>query len=379
MGKRLLIYYPPNNRSIGLNAVVDLLTMLDTETFLLTQKPWGQLHEDLEHKLPPGHCFASKQARRSGIFFYLHHLKELVRFCKTHRIDIIFSHLQPANLVSVMAERLLPRVQVIYFRHHFHYYKKFRLPYLKVGRNELLGEKIVNRFARQLVVPSETVKRGMIEYEGVSPAKIRLLPYIYNFEEYPQIDKDHVETIRRRYPADLLLLMCSRFVEPKRHDLVIDVMHRLVNENKRNVHLLLLDDGPLRETVLHSIHKKGLDHSISFIGFTTSVLDYMAAADLLVHPSLAEASNSSVKEMALAERPSAVCKGIGDFEDYIIHLNNGFLMDPQNTGQELLNIIEFALANKNEIHAMGKRLKKAVIQKYSPSEAVRQAYQTLIT
>ena len=376
--KRLLIYYPPNNRAIGLNAVIDLLNDLDVEIFVLTQTPWGELHNDIEKKLLPGHCAGSENKQVRGISFYYYHTKQLIRFCKKNKINIVFSHLQAGNLVSIMASMFLRSTRFIFFRHHFHYFKKFKADYLKVGKNELFGEKIINRFAKTIVVPSSTVKQGMIEYEAVSPSKIRLIPYVYNFNEYPEVNFTNVSKIKSDYKTHLLLLMCSRFVEPKRHRLVLSVMKNLVIGKQLDIKLLLLDEGHLKEEMKKLVVEKGLEKNVFFVGYTRNVLDYMAASDLLVHPSLAEASNSSVKEMGLAGRTAVVCSGVGDFDDYITNNEDGFLIDPNNSGQELEAAIEFAYHNTDKLNKMGAALKKKVVSKFSPNDEIRNQYKSLL-
>ena len=54
------------------------------------------------------------------------------------------------------------------------------------------------------------------------------------------------------------------------------------------------------------------------VGFREDFVNYMAAADLLIHPSLTEASNNVVKEMGLLQKGVAVCRHVGDFNDFII-------------------------------------------------------------
>lgn len=376
MKKRVLIYYPPSQRAIAMNAVVDLLLAMDIDVFVLTQAPHGLLHQDLEKKMAPGRCFAGKGAG-SGPRFYLKNALELTRFCRRHKISHVFSHLQPANLVCLLAQNALPRVKFILFRHHFHYYKKFRVSYLQTGRNERWGEQLINRFARTIVVPSTTVRDGMIEYEKADPKKIRLIPYIYNFNEYPAIDAAHVASIRGLYPCSMLLLMCSRFVEPKRHGVVIDVVDKLLREGL-DLKLLMLDDGPLREKVIARVAELGHSGRIIHIGYTDRVLDYMAASDLLLHPSLAEASNSSVKEMGLAGRTAVVCHGIGDFDDYLVDGVNGFLADPMKPEEDLERAIRFLYQDKGRVQDMGASLRQTVTQLFSPGSRVGELYQNLL-
>ena len=77
---------------------------------------------------------------------------------------------------------------------------------------------------------------------------------------------------------------------------------------------------------MNRVQSLKLTDRVFHIDYTDKVLNYMAASDLLLNPSLSEASKSSVKEMGFAGKAAVVCSGIGDFDDYITHKENGFLI-----------------------------------------------------
>lgn len=378
MSQRLLIYYPSNKKTNSIKAQINLLSGLGFEVFVLTQEPEGAFHNDIKENKEIKVFGGGPLGLKGGLNFYWCHAKYLIAFCKAHKIEIVFSHLQVANLVSLLASALLPKIKFYYFRHHFQYFKKFRFDYLKPNKNEVIGEKLISLFAKRIVVPSSSVLEGMVEYEGVSRNKLTTIPYIYNFEEYPVPDKHKVTEIENAYPFSLRLLMCSRFIEGKRHAVVFNVLKQLVQEKSLNIGLLLLDEGPLKPLLQQWVKANGLESNIFFIGYVNNIMDYFAAADLLVHPSLTEASNSSVKEMALAETTSIVCTGVGDFDDYIEAGKTGFLIDPLNSEKALTETIIYAHNNKPLLHEMGLKLKKTVINKFSASEAIRSKYRVLL-
>jgi glycosyltransferase involved in cell wall biosynthesis len=60
----------------------------------------------------------------------------------------------------------------------------------------------------------------------------------------------------------------------------------------------------------------------------------LSAADLIVHPSITEASSSLIKEAGLVNKPVIVCSGVGDFDQYIEHDKNGYLIKGDNEAAE---------------------------------------------
>ncbi|MBL0337297.1 MAG: glycosyltransferase [Chitinophagaceae bacterium] len=71
----------------------------------------------------------------------------------------------------------------------------------------------------------------------------------------------------------------------------------------KNAILYLVGTGPYKE-VLENIGKK-LENSdkIRFLGWRTDALAIMAAADIIVHPSLEDALSSAVIEAIILEKP----------------------------------------------------------------------------
>ncbi|HWA34583.1 MAG TPA: glycosyltransferase, partial [Cyclobacteriaceae bacterium] len=55
--------------------------------------------------------------RRPGWWYYLRHIFFFVKFCRKHKIDIVYSHLEPANLVASVGQYFI-RAQTYLCRHH---------------------------------------------------------------------------------------------------------------------------------------------------------------------------------------------------------------------------------------------------------------------
>jgi len=89
-----------------------------------------------------------------------------------------------------------------------------------------------------------------------------------------------------------------------------------------------------------------------------------------------EASNNTVKEAGYFEKPVAVCSQVGDFDDYLEHKKNAFLLSKTNAKQELVSTIEAMLQDKTLSAEMGRALRKKVIEDFD-IEAVGRQYEEL--
>ena len=344
------------------------------QVFLLTLAEKGDLHGDLESK--GVHCFANIITKKKPLQYYISQIKFLIRFCKQHQINTVHSHLQDANLIAVIAQFFIPS-RVVVFRHHFEFYIHIKGVDIARNRNEAIGEKVINCLAKEIVVPSSGVYNGMKKHERVDMRKVKVVPYVYNFSLYDDPDEEYVQQIRQQYHCKLLLIMCSRLILAKRHMLVLKVMKDLLDTGL-DLKILILDEGPQRSVIENYVKQHHLDNRVFLLGFRKDFINYMAAADILIHPSLIEASNSVVKEMALLKKAVAVCEGIGDFSDYIEQGTTGFLMDQGQTEKDLKHLISSIYNNQKELKRMGSALRRIVLEKFSCSPQTLAPYYQLV-
>jgi L-malate glycosyltransferase len=121
-----------------------------------------------------------------------------------------------------------------------------------------------------------------------------------------------------------LLVTICRLTKHKRPDVSVRVAETLRSLGIK-AHLLLLGDGPMRSELEAMVAKLGLSNEVSIAGHVGNPLDYLAAADVVLHPSLLESSCVVIKEAGLLKKPVVVCQGIGDFDEYMKDGYNGFV------------------------------------------------------
>lgn len=361
---RILFYYPSNKRTISIESLIRELIKKGHQITLLTLCEKGDLHTELEQIGVK--TFTHVISKNNSLLYHFNQAAYLVHFCRDNNIQSIFSHLQQANIIAVFAQ-YFTKAKVIIFRHH---------DYAR-NKKESRADKIINRLASLIVVPSSGVQRLMLKNERVQPKKIKIIPYIYDFGEYKKPDQAQVATIRKHYNCHLLLIMVSRLVPQKRHHLTFTVIHKLVKEGY-NIKLLVMDTGTETEMLETFIRDNHLENNIFLLGYKTNVIDYIGAADVLVHPSISEASCSAVKEAGLLEKRVIVCKGVGDFDEYIVDGENGYVLDRDQTEEQLTMILKKIFNEKKSFSILGSKLKESVMANFSASQHVIHMYEQLI-
>jgi len=377
MIKRVLLYYPPNSRSVAIETICKTVIDAGHKLFLLTLTERGPLHEVLE-QMGAKTCSYFVKRKPSRIFFWRHSVF-LIRFCKKNKIDTVWSQLATANLISVFSQYFI-KAKVIVFRHHdesaFYalYGKQFGMVRQKM---EILGDKIINRLAKRIVVLSKHVRETMTKYENCDERKIVVCPLIYDFSRYSSPDSQAVRQIKKEMNCKLLLIMVSRMIESKQHLLAFEVVHKLIKEGL-SIKMMVMDNGPLQGKLEKYIEENNLSGSIQLTGRRPDFINYMTASDLLVHPSLTEASNNVVKEMALLDKAVAVCSGVGDFDDYIKAGYNGYILHRDNLSASLESAIRSAYEYPGTREEYGKNLHTEVAKIFSDTGENRKRFLQLI-
>jgi len=367
--KTVLLYYFPNKRSVAIETICREINQTGHRLIVLTQSHKGDFHDALDDMGVEYHI--KTYQFRFSLINYLFHFFYLIRFCRRHRIDVVWSNLNQCNLPAIFANYFIS-ARVVVFRHHFHASIKTE-GFASVNKNERRVDRLVSRFAKEIVVPSLEVYNGMVNYEKVKKEKISIIPYIYDFSRYSKPDPVEVAKIRETYPAQLLILTASRMIPMKRHLLVLPVFRRLIRSGL-SVKVLLLDDGEERPKLEKYVKDEGLEASVFFLGFRTNIIDYLSAADLLVHPSYTEASSSLVKEFGLMRKPVIVCSGVGDFDQYIINGTNGYVVNPPHEAEEFEKYIRFVYNNQEAARQAGNELRESVLSIFSPNKATMDLY-----
>jgi glycosyltransferase involved in cell wall biosynthesis len=358
---RILLFYPSNNRTVALETLTLAIHRRGVPIEVLTTCGPGPFHEFLSaHGVP---TYAHPVTKGAPLLYYVRQILFLARFCRSHRITTVFSHLQHANLIAAFAQYLTPAT-VVLFRHHFRFVFPGDGIYVEPNRTERLFDIAINRLAGTIVVPSTGVYEGMRRLERVNMGRVRILPYVYDFEQYGRPNSDAVTAIRAQFPSRLTLLMSSRMVPLKRHALVFRVVQDLVREGL-DVRLLVLDDGPERGALEDFVTGHGLGDRIIMLGFRSDFVDYMGAADLLVHPSLTEASSSVVKEMGVLGKTAIVCEGVGDFDEYLEDGRNAFLVPRATDGSEIAEVLRAVYADPACLAQLGQSLRDTVLDRFS--------------
>lgn len=159
-----------------------------------------------------------------------------------------------------------------------------------------------------------------------------------------------------------IIIYAGRFSKVKRLDLLIKCFKKLLHV-RNDVFLLMVGDGPEKETLLRLTHENKLDETnIKFIEFVDhlKLSELYAASNLFILLSLGEGNPGSLMEACASGLPSIV-SNVGGNGDIVKNGDNGYVLNEINDNNIVEKMNE-AIINQNK---MSKNARQIAIDEFS--------------
>lgn len=174
-------------------------------------------------------------------------------------------------------------------------------------------------------------------------------------------------------PSELVFGIVGRMTPEKNHKYLIDVLSEIL-KIKKDVRLLLVGDGPIRNKLMEYAKEKGVAENAIFAGKRPDLLNMLCAMDVFTLPSIYEGSPVSAVEAAANGLPVILSSSITSdlqFLSNIAYID----IDNHSCDRWARTIVDFsakgrepnavAIINNNgfNVEAIAKTLEKSYIQK----------------
>lgn len=232
------------------------------------------------------------------------------RILVRERIDLVHTHLKHADLVGGLAARSLglPVVSTLHLIEDGAAgpWKQFLTRVAAAGRSRLTGTVVALSSAQYAWYrPMAGAARVEIIPNGVRPPR-------------PLTSRTQIRAALDVGPEQTLAVTVSLMRPEKGHEVLLEAMRRIgANAAAPDLVLALAGDGPLLPQVRQSVEDDPvLRGRVKVLGFRKDVDDLLAAADLVVHPSLADALPTALIS-ALASGRAVVSTTVGGIPDIV--------------------------------------------------------------
>ena len=233
--------------------------------------------------------------------------------------------------------------------------------------------KQVTRWADHVVCVSEAVKNEFMKL-GI---------YCGSSVIYPPLDIEKVlasdqENMRKpeKLENQLVMGIVARLSEEKRH---IDLLEAfsIITQKYNNLRLIIVGDGPLRNSLERMARKLKIDDKVDFTGFQKNVLKYLHMMDIFILPSRTEGLPRSTIEAMACSLP-VVATRVGGLPEIVDDQVNGILIDCARVDQ-LVSAVAVLIEDKDKRKEYGRRGKEKVFHLFSFDKYVKEHYSLYVS
>jgi len=345
-----------------------------------------QLHELARGLKARGHDVAvathpsqiwSEKARDAGIPYYplpmksgldLGSVRALVRILRERRIQIVHAQKGRARTLALLAGLFV------------------KIPVLIVNRGVSFPLNGFNRLGyttrrvAAIVAVSESIKRRLVEQEGVPEEKIEVIYSGTDTDRFhPSIDGARIRRELGLGPEHFLITQIG--IRSVRGN--IDVIEAMTTIATRapNARLLLVGAIEARAQQLRErAEARGIHQRVSIFSHREDVPEILAASDCCVDASYAGLGLTGALREALAMETPVVATGVEGNPELVRHGETGLLVPPRSPSA-LADAVLAVLANPTNARAMARAGRKLVEEKFSTRvkvERTEQLYRRLL-
>jgi glycosyltransferase involved in cell wall biosynthesis len=185
---------------------------------------------------------------------------------------------------------------------------------------------LYERVASRIVTTGEALKRQLVEVNGFDGARIDSVPTGVDTERFRPGDRAAARAALG-LPADKALVgIVATLRSWKGHRFLIDAVARL----PESVHLVIVGDGPMRETLEAQVAKLGLAPRTRFAGNQADVVPWLQALDVFALPSYANEGVPQALVQAMLVGLPCITTTAGSISELASHEATALVVPQQN-------------------------------------------------
>lgn len=280
----------------------------------------------------------------------------LAAILRQQKVDILHAHHYDETMLAAAAVSLVSNCRLVIGRH---YYDEIYLLSRRLRLRALLSmERLANRVAARIVVPSSVIRTLMIQRQSVSDQKIAVIPYGFEFEseKYRRPEPDDVRRIRAGLGLESNFVV-GNFGRHHRLKGQEYLLRAFANFNARHpdTALLMVGDGPERSRLSQLAEELGLTGAgkVIFTGWSKNAWKILEAVDVVVHCTLHEALPQLMVE-AMAKAKPLVITSVSGACDHARHLDNAYLIE-QRSAASIDRALEWIYGHPEAARLSGER------------------------
>ncbi|MFL5906774.1 MAG: glycosyltransferase [Solirubrobacterales bacterium] len=247
----------------------------------------------------------------------------LARFLRQESIDVLHTHLFEPSVVGLQAGVMARTPARVMTRHYSD-------GHTRIGKRwHVRLDRMCIGLCDNVVAVSADTARHLVEAEGAPPRKVHTVLNGFDADRVQVPEPAERERLRRELDATDAHLLASvgRLHPDKGWEYLFRAIPRIRGKVDRPVVLLVVGEGPFEDDFRRQVAELGCEREVRFLGFRDDATSLMAAADLVVGPTLTEAFGITLAESLYAGTP-VVATRVGGVPEIVDDGVDGVLVPP---------------------------------------------------
>ncbi|MCJ8164123.1 glycosyltransferase [Pontibacter sp. E15-1] len=292
--------------------------------------------------------------------------RSFTEILQREKFDVLFTATPPLNIFAVLCKRLSHSKTKIIISERNNTASLFKDNRLTVSKLTFLAIPLFYRFADCVVAVSRGLADNLSSTARIPRQRVRTIynPAFTNKLLQHQADAvTHPWILKKQVPV---LINVARLSIAKNHMLLIRAVEKVLET--RQVKLLIVGEGPLRDVLQDEINMRGLQDHVAMVGFQLHPVSWVAKADLFVLSSDYEGFGNVVVE-ALATGITVVTTDCDYGPAEIINEGEfGYLAkvgDEDDLARKICYALDHPLAKEGQVGRAGEFHEDNIMQQYS--------------
>ena len=302
--------------------------------------------------------------------------QELARIVRKYQIDVIQTHLLRSmdflvlSLRSNRGPKIFWTFQNALFDLREEHLSENKWLFKPKRLSHHLLYQLGSHWVDGMVAVSDDVKKSILEtMNGIPADKISVIPNSVDVSRYGQ--KTNRQAFRKKLgfgETDHLMSMVATFKRQKGHIYLLEAAAELI-PRFRDLHILLLGDGELRDEMQAMTQALNLEDNIHFLGTRSDVPEILAASDSFILPSLWEGLPMALVE-AMASGLPIIATDVSGTRQVMVPGETGFLIPPGDP-QEIIQAVTLLLTEPEYSEIMGTNARQRVMELWNAEKQAR--------
>ncbi len=295
---------------------------------------------------------------KAGGYFHPFSSLRLSFIISKMKFDIIHTHASKDLWVLVPSLQFLRRNIPLLLTKHIGSF---------IEKKDLLHRRLY-RYVTKAIAISSMIKRNILETTPLKEEQIVLIPNGVDIEKFDpeRVSGSSVREEFRIRKEEILIGMMARFSPGKGHEEFITASSVLNNEHKDLRFIIIGEASRGEDTYEQEIkamaEKSGLSNLI-FTGYRSDIPELLAAIDIFVFPSHAEAFGIALIEAMAMQKPS-VCSASEGVLDIAVDEKTSLMFETRNA-EDLTEKVKILITNPEKRKSFAAAARKRVIENFN--------------